>query len=170
MKYSVLRPRAGTFWAKMPEKNKHRLIFSDRKKSIVRYRFYWFFCQIWIAVTFDYCKHKRTLTSFLPEFRTYCNFNVEPFHHALRRCNDIYKCSRSWQMLDGLVCNQRISQFLLKRWRSQVLTNLPYVGRYVPLRYAPSVSWEIEFSHDHTVSIWMCITCTCYYALKTSVG
>ena len=34
MKYYVLRPRAGTFWAKMPEKNKHRLIFSDRKKVL----------------------------------------------------------------------------------------------------------------------------------------
>ena len=42
MKYSVLRPRAGTFWEKMPEKNKHRRILSDRKKD-VRYRFYGFF-------------------------------------------------------------------------------------------------------------------------------
>ena len=44
MKYSVLRPRAGTFWEKMPEKNKHRRILSDRKK-VIRYRFYGFFSQ-----------------------------------------------------------------------------------------------------------------------------
>ena len=98
------------------------LSFPTGKKVLSIIGSIWFFCQIWIAITFDYCKHKRTSTSFLPECRTYCNFNVEPFHHALRWCNDIYKCSRSWQMLDRLVCNQRISQFLLKQWRSQVLT------------------------------------------------
>ena len=31
--------------------------------------------------------------------------------------------------------------------------------------YAPA-----KISHDHTVSIWMCITCTCNDVLKTSVG
>ena len=35
MKYYVLRPRAGTFWEKMPEKNKHRRILFDRKKMSV---------------------------------------------------------------------------------------------------------------------------------------
>ena len=34
MKYYVLRPRAGTFWEKMPEKNKHRRILYDRKKKL----------------------------------------------------------------------------------------------------------------------------------------
>ena len=35
MKYYVLRPRAGTFWEKVQEKNKHRRILSDLKKLSV---------------------------------------------------------------------------------------------------------------------------------------
>ena len=108
------------FERKCPKKTQTFLF--RQEKNIVRYRFYGFFYQTWIAVTFDYCKHKITSNSCLPEYRTSCYFNVEPFHHALRWCSEFYKCSRRWQMRNGLVCNQRIYQFLLKRWRSKVLT------------------------------------------------
>ena len=117
MKYYVLRPRAGTFWAKMPEKNKHRLIFSDRKKVLS------------VIGSIDSSAKSESLSRLLiastKEHRPVFSKSAERTAismYALKWCNDIYKCSRSWQMLDRLVCNQRISQFLSKRWRSQVLT------------------------------------------------
>ena len=58
-----------------------------------------------------------------------------------------------------------------------VFINVPEGGKCLMDWYAISVYlsffWNDEdpkFSHDHTVSIWMCITCTCNDVLKTSVG
>ena len=79
-------------------------------------------------ITFDNHKHKGTLISCLLECSAVrpeiSMFN--PSFMILDGAIIFINFFRRWQMLDGLVCHQFISQFLLKRWR------------------------DLKFSHDHT--------------------
>ena len=97
VKYSVLRPRVGILWQKMPDTE-----YLIRPEKYVRYRLYKLQTyKIWITMAFVHWKHKRTLISCLFQHSEPCiltfNFSSMLFEGAII-CIMFKKMANAWRI------------------------------------------------------------------------